>query len=938
MTDSRQKNDEESIPAKRKKLTSAESSTSSSAPNSRENFKVASFFNQKCNDISIVSSATSVNDSNYFIRCNIRSLTIIEDSTAKKILVKPDEIREILKDLQAKLCDRAKALYNTNLLKHPLNGQALNAVPLELTREVFSTQNTDLSELSKNVAQCKKANPSDTLSHKNLFEEASKLSETKTMTWNNTIERKNHKLIHGNIVGVIGPAGIGKTTWTTYIAKQCMKKQLYNTKFLFYIKFQDISFERDTTLLRLLLISSAFTPLWKDLNVDNAILDELDKTSDVLIIMDGLNEANYSKLSEPSSLVSLHSIAKPEELIKNLLCGNILPNSKKILTSRPRHMYELHLDYRPHFIVHARGIDMTSRKKICKEICKNLQRSNEEVFNCISYNSRILSYCENPLHCILVFECLKKQLEQTGELVDVAGSRTDLFLRVLEMFLHCDHTPGNLKSEKLYNLAWNAIAMQRFYFTASEIMEAEITNDLVATLFNIHVPTTPGQKVLDGSITYSFAHLIIAEFLAAVRLIRTKDVTEFCQSIFLLDKSCFETVRKFLFGLCHQKTLDRLGILGISTDFSRNDIRFRELKNFTLKTLTTSLENKRRDSLDVLLRICSCAYEMHDDEFACEVAQVLGNKLTVIENIFHSDIAGFCYVIKAKRSRAFELCLGPSIKFIGNSFCLFFERMYTIVHQSFIVMRSVDVSRNNIGNDEAKALARCLPYIGSLNISDCKLAESQVQIITNQILELEFLHEISFSYNELNDAAAAHIAQCLHKIDRLHVSMCGFSAAGIRTVSNAISHRQRLLEHFCCSGNITNEKLFLISHCVEKIEELFICLRNEKVNVVAGIEKLCNAIEGLAHPLQSLIILGSNIGDEGLLAISKCLKNIIKLRLGNGYDENLTSWGIGKLSAAFSKLQVPIKKFVFCCPNKLLAEIKVEFSFCKNNIEQLEIR
>ena len=838
-------------------------------------------------------------------------------------------ISNILLELKTFLNQKAKSLQSSHLHKHPLNGQAINVVPLKLTREVFRARRSFSREISEQ----------DNLSHKNLFTEAVKLVEQNTDHWREEAEKENHRIIHGNIVGVIGLPGSGKTTLTTDIAKQCVENNLYNTEFLFYIRFEDISLDKNVTLLNLLLASysSSFKPSWKNnANVDSAVLDELEKSSNVLIILDGLNEAHLSKLSQYSPPIKLHDTAQPDEFVKNILSGNILPNAKKILTSRPRQMYELYRDYRPHFIACVHGFDTTSQQLICQDMCGD---THEKVCDCILHSPSIKSFCRNPLNCILFVQCLNKLLQES-DVVDVLGSVTELFVLALEKFLCVSDIKGDLHGANLYQLGWISISEQRFYFSSSDMEKAGVTSDHLTALFTLDAESEPGKKILDGKKKYSFTHVMLAEFLAAVKLFQTIDSAEFRNGLEFLDKRHFETVTKFLFGLCHEKTMERLSNLGISSNFSNNDIRLQDLKNFAKQTLRTTLEKKQKNSLDVLLRICSCVYEMHDEEFAVDVAQVFGNELIVMGNIYPGDIAGFCYVMRAKRSHAFEINLGPCIKFIGNSFCQFFEKMFDTIRESKIKMTKVDVTRNNIGDDEAKALAKCLPYITSLNISDCKLTDAQVQIITEHIEQSKTFYNIWFSYNSIKDISATYIASCFHYIDQLCVLMCSFSEKGIQTLADAIKSRDRPLKHFCLSGNITTDKLNHLSSCVDKIDDLFIGLQHEKTNVVSGIKQLCSAIENLSQPMKGLTIRGSNIGDEGLKAISKCLKNVIELRLGNAYDENLTLLGIRELSTAFSKLpeSSPMLRFTFCCPQIYIDETRIEFDICKNKIKMLEIR
>ena len=773
------------------------------------------------------------------------------------------------------------------------------------------------------------------VSHESFFEEAAALANEHTKGWDHSMAWENHKRIHGNIVGVIGAAGIGKTTMTKVIIRKIFHDALYNVQFIFYIRFSDIRFERDTTLLKFLLSSSNID--WEENEwIDNEIVKVLDQRCNVIIIMDGLNELimpNFSNPFPPST--TLYEKAKAVGFIRSLFGGKLLPNAKKLLTSRPRQMYELQHEWRPRCIFNILGINETSQRKICKEICRE---SYEIVFECISINPSLSSYCRIPLNCILVMQSIQKHLKQSN-VIDVFGSVTEIFVSVLEMFVRSDYLSGNFVCEGLPELAWTGISASQNYFTEDEMKKAGVTSKIASAFFNLHVEAIPGTKVLDGSKKSSFIHPMLREFLAAVKLVQTTDIDQFRQNIDLLHQSHFEMVAKFLFGLCRRTVLTHLKRIGLPTNISQEDDRLKILKEFAVTTLQKALASRRRSATTTLFRVCACVYEMHDHQFAEEVGCVLGNKLSIAGNVFPHDIAGFCYVLQTKKAHAFELCLGPCIKFIGNSFCQFFDRIYDATRDTCIILAGVDVSRNKVGDEEATAVSRCLHHITSLNLSDCQLSTSQVKIITDQVQALNSnLYELYLAYNHLDDEAVSFLVGCVHKIDRLHASRCNFSDLANQHLCAAISARPTPLTHFCYSGNVTNEKLVSCSICVGNIKQLIVGFKHEKTIVIQGIEKLCLAIEKLPEPMQSLFIRGSHIGDEGFYALSKCLKNINNLKIGCTYDDKLTSLGIRELSSAILSLNSPMQSLLFCCPDRYVDEAKAEFSYCDKQVLKLEIR
>ena len=868
-----------------------------------------------------------------FYQSMINSIIINKCCGASKNSTQQSLVSDRLHYLKLLLDERTKKMNAVTSDNYPLNGRQINVVPLEICHEVVCKTVNQSANKANLIDQ---TNIQDQIACTDLFSEAAKLAENQTKNLIDTQAKEAHQKIHSNIVGIIGPPGVGKTTLAKHIAKNAVKNEMNREiGFIFYVQFRDINFEKKHANLLKFLLASSFIDWEVDQEMDKEILKLLDTRFHLMIVLDGLNEASISEWSEASPAVTLLAEAKAETFIKGILGGKLLPRSKKILTSRPRQIYKLYLDHRPRLILNIRGISKSSQQKICEDLCGE---EHKRVFECIAKNPRISSICNTPFYCILVVLCIEKQLQQNG-IVEVIGSVTEIFASVLQMFICRDRTNDNFNCEKLPELAWNAMISNQYHFTEGHLNQIGIDEKTLNTFLNHRVETNDSRKIANKEKTSFFNHSMLIEFLAAVKLVQTINVETFRANLEHLKMSRFESVMKFLFGLFNRNNFPRLSKIGICTEFSNDDMRIRITKNFALQSLKDAMSKKARCSLETMWKVCSCAYEMHDDSFAKEIAELLGSKLSIVNNVHPGDIAGLCYVLQAKESNQFELNLDPCIKFLENSFCRFFEKMYGVIQSTKIKMRSVDVSRNKVGDEEIIALAKCLPQISTLSLSDCQISTSQVHIITNAILKLNAnVHETYFAYNVLADEAAADIACCIHKIDKVHFSLCCFSERGIELLSKAIAERPTPIEHFCFSGNMTSQKIALLSSCIYNINELSIGLRHEKVNVVCGIEKLCDSIHKMSKPLGSLIIRGSTIGDEGFLALSKCIHNINNLKLGSTYDESLTSFGITELAAAISRLNSPMQSFIFDCPDRYVNEAKVEFSYCAKNITTFSIQ
>jgi len=122
----------------------------------------------------------------------------------------------------------------------------------------------------------------------------------------------------GNIVGLIGQAGIGKTTLCKTILNRMMKEGLFDAEYVFYLQFRDVNYKAKTNLLSFLAVDLP----WAKIELQrNAVLAKLSKNKQIVMIFDGLDEAilNYST---PNKNAQQYEEALPDFFITNLLNGS----------------------------------------------------------------------------------------------------------------------------------------------------------------------------------------------------------------------------------------------------------------------------------------------------------------------------------------------------------------------------------------------------------------------------------------------------------------------------------------------------------------------------------------------------------------------------------------------------------------------------------------
>jgi len=463
--------------------------------------------------------------------------------------------------------------------------------------------------------------------------------------------KAKYKLIHGNIVGVIGQAGIGKTTLTKTLVHKMLNEGLYEVDYIFYLKFRDIDYEKKTNLLEFLVNDSSINKTYKIDELDN-ILQELDNSEKVGIVLDGFDEAPIvasSKAFQKKCSICNNELA--ETFISNLLSGRILPRSKLLVTSRPRQLFELPKEYKPKFIVNILGLSSEGQEQICRDICNNEKDQIGKLVQYINKRPDLKQYCYVPINCIFVMFCIFSNF-LTSDMINI-DSITTILVATLGLFIENGHLCGEeFQIKNLCQLAFVGFTTNKLYFEKYDLKNANINEKNASTFLTSSLAKAIKLKLWEGieKIRTYFSHLILHEFFVALHLLLFADDEQF--ETFLnqnVTTSKYEMVTKFMFGLCNSTTLQYLQGL-IPSKFVNLSII--ERKKQRLKSVVCKDCSTKRDELFDSWPISQPSlwvYELRDDQFTQQVSNLLGTHIKLdLHDCLSSDFPAFHYLLRAR--------------------------------------------------------------------------------------------------------------------------------------------------------------------------------------------------------------------------------------------------------------------------------------------------
>ena len=574
-------------------------------------------------------------------------------------------------------------------------GKKISIAPLQISNDLPSVEKAKLSGFChhrKDIAESFREEPCGNIHYTRLFEEAYNLvAEIPEDEMGSTLQAKTKlKLRHGNLVIIVGPPGIGKSTLTKKLVKEMWECSLFNPEIAFFIRFSEINYEEKTDFLQFLAPHTTHDLTAQD---KKQILTKLKKNCNIYIVMDGLDEANL-KFNQASSC-NLDSKSTAEVFIQNLLLGNILPESKKIITSRTYQIAKMPIDIRPKFLFNMKGFDEAALKDICKNVCGKDTVNSERILDHLKHHPDLKNYCHTPLICIMVMESLYNTYALKGNDSDPPNNvgsfesknvrtLTAIFVFALKKWLvEKIKRTGKFQSKQISEVAFAGMKNDQFFFREFDLKRAKVNFETSNAFLN---------TFLKGKKKMYFIHLMWQEFFAAVNLRLYTSKKNFISMLDSLNSEKYEVVTRFLFGLCNDDTLDELLDLvnaeEVDTEVSRKEFKallkqmvikkVQALPDTEMKSCKSPVGNSYGNSiLPTLARI----FEMGDIRFAKQIAGCLKCEIIFDGEILPSDILNINRILRLRNSSSGLVLKVMNPIFVGNCHYSFYKELHTTLNQ-----------------------------------------------------------------------------------------------------------------------------------------------------------------------------------------------------------------------------------------------------------------
>ncbi|XP_060996276.1 NACHT, LRR and PYD domains-containing protein 2-like, partial [Dama dama] len=725
-----------------------------------------------------------------------------------------------------------------------------------------------------------------------------------------------------------GPAGVGKTTLAKELMLDWTQDDLAETSnSAFYLSCKGLNRRGPCTFAELI---SANWP-----HVQDDMLAILAGAEKVLFILDGFDELKVPSGALIHDLCGDWKEQKPVPvLLGSLLKRKMLPKATLLITTRPGALRELRLLTEQPLFIEIEGFLEEERKAY---FLKHFGEESQALraFDLMRNNAALFQLGSAPSVCWVVCSCLRQQMESGADPAATCRTTTGLFLRFL-----CGRFPPppgggprpglQAPLKPLCLLAAEGVWTRSSVFDGDDLRRLGVAPSALCPFLDRNIL----QKSEDGEACYSFIHLSVQQFLAAVFYVlepeeqeaaglggrrgRVGDVRKLLSQEERLKNPSLTPVGYFLFGLCNERRAVELettfGCL-VSTAIKR------ELLRYTLMP-----QGKKSFSVTDTKEVLRCLYESQEEQLVKDAMAHVKEMSIHLTNTSEMMQSSFCLKHCANLQKI-SLQVGKKI-FLENDpalksdpqnemsqhdhhslqlwadLCSVFSSNENLnfldVKESFLSHSSVRILCEQITHVTChlqKVVAYrdfCLALVGKKTVTHLALegsfhGDKMLLLLLCEVLKhprcnLQCLRLGSCSDTIRQWADFSSALKVNQSLKCLDLTASEFLDEGVRLLCLTLRHPK------CVLQKLSLEKCQLTEACCKELSSALIvnqrlthlCLAKNDLGD-GGVKILC---EGLSYPecqLQTLVLRHCNINRHGCKYISKILQG----------DSNLTSLDLG---------------------------------------------